>query len=202
MKKSQSKTFMLGVTGCLGMGKSTTATLFEKFHIPVWDADRTVHDLYRKGNKGYWEIKKTFPEFIDYNGVNRKRISEAMIRKPSLIKKIEFIIHPLVREDRSRFIKRFSDQLLIVFDIPLLFETNAQRWLNAVLVVTAPKILQKKRVLSRTGMTEEKMMAMMSRQMSNEEKLERANYVLKTDVKLAVLETQVERLIGSILKHE
>ena len=151
---------------------------------------------------GYWEIKKTFPEFIDYNGVNRKRISEAMIRKPSLIKRIEFIIHPLVQEDRTRFIKRFSDQLLIVFDIPLLFETNAQRWLNAVLVVTAPKTLQKKRVLSRTGMTEEKMMAMMSRQMSNEEKLERANYVLKTDVKLAVLETQVERLIGSILKHE
>ena len=92
--------------------------------------------------------------------------------------------------------------MLIVFDIPLLFETNAQRWLNAVLVVTAPKTLQKKRVLSRTGITEKKMMAMMSRQMSNEEKLERANYVLKTDVKLAVLETQVERLIGSILKHE
>tara|TARA_A100001011_G_scaffold204275_1_gene212566 strand:- start:907 stop:1515 length:609 start_codon:yes stop_codon:yes gene_type:complete len=202
MKARQSKTFKLGVTGCLGMGKSTTASIFEKFHIPVWDADSTVHDLYRKGNKGYIKIKKTFPEFIDDNGVNRKRISEAMLRKPSLIKKIEFIIHPLVQEDKFRFIKRFSDQLLIVFDIPLLFETDAQRWLDAVLVVTAPNTVQKKRVLSRAGMTEEKMMVVMSSQMTNEEKLEKANYVLNTDVDLAYLETQVKRLIGNILNHD
>lgn len=172
-------TFKLGLTGSIGMGKSTTAAMFAEEGIPVWDADAAVHRLYAAGGRAVGPIQDLFPEAIIENAVSRVRLKSILAADPDALSRIEAVVHPLVALDRKDFLDR-QDSDVVLFDIPLLFETGADQWLDAVVVVTVPQKVQKARVMDRPGMTEDQFKLILSRQMPDAEKRRRADYVVKT----------------------
>lgn len=172
-------THLLGLTGSIGMGKSTTAAMFADEGIPVWDADAAVHRLYAKNGAAVSQIGHIFPDAIVDGAVSREKLKEIISDDPSALTKIEKIVHPLVAAERQTFIDE-NDVPLVVLDIPLLFETRAEDWLTSVLVVTAPQDVQKNRILSRPGMTEAQFDMIISRQMPDTEKRTRADHVIET----------------------
>ena len=188
-------TFILGLTGSIGMGKSTTANLFRERGIPVHDADASVHRLYR--GRAVAPIAAAFPGVINDDAVDRARLSAAVLGKPEALKKLEAIIHPLVREEEERFLSacRKAGHGLVVLDVPLLLETGGERRCDAVLVVTAPADVQRRRVLARPEMTPDKFAAILARQMPDVEKRRRAHFLVDTSHGLLVAQRQV----GSIL---
>lgn len=172
-------THLLGLTGSIGMGKSTTAQMFRDEGIPVWDADETVHALYAKGGAAVAPIAAALPEAIEDNEVSRDKLKAMIADDLSVMGKLEEIVHPLVAENRAAFIAAHDDPL-IVLDIPLLFETSAQDWLSSVLVVNAPADVQRARVLARPGMTEKQFQMILARQMPDAEKRARADHIIET----------------------
>ena len=173
--------FLLGLTGSIGMGKSTTARLFEQAGVPVWDADAAVHRLYGPGQAGALAVASLVPEAVSAAGVDRAVLREALASDPLLLGRIEGAVHPLVAADRTAFIDDHMDTPLLVMDIPLLFETEAEADLDAVLVVTAPPDVQRARVLSRPGVDAESLAGILDRQMPDAEKRRRADFVIRTD---------------------
>lgn len=175
--------FLLGLTGSIGMGKSTTAAMFMAEGVPVWDADATVHRLYAPGGGAAAALAQDFPEAVRGGGVDRAALKARLARDPTALARLEQLIHPLVAADRRAFIEgaRAEGARLVVLDIPLLFETGADRDLDATLVVTAPEDIQRARVLARPGMTAEHLQAILSRQMPDAEKRRRATHVIATE---------------------
>ena len=173
---------VIGLTGSIGMGKSTTASLFRRLGIPVYDADRMVHSLSAKGGKAFPAIVRTFPEFIKDGTLDRAALGRRAFAEPALLKKLEAILHPRVAAERRRFLSRAraARKKMVVLDIPLLFESAGTRGVDVILVVSAPAFLQKARALARPGMTPEKLAAIRARQMSDAEKRRRADLVLRT----------------------
>lgn len=189
------KRFLLGLTGSIGMGKTTTAKMFREAGVPVWDADQTVHQLYSKGGQAVALIGKIFPEAIVDGAVSRTELKSIIHADLAALGTIESIVHPLVADDRQSFL---DNQLgLMVFDIPLLFETKADAWLDAVLVVSVPSSIQKERVFQRPEMTDELFADIMSRQIPDEEKRRRANFVIETNT-LDQTRNEVENLIAEL----
>ena len=172
--------FILGLTGSIGMGKSTTAQMFRDLGVPVWDADASVHRLYDTGSAGVRPIRSLVPEAVVNDRVDRERLKNAIAVEPSLLRKIEAIIHPLVAEDRAEFRKQHADASLIVLDIPLLFETGGDAACDATLVVSTDPEEQRRRVLAR-GTSPETFSDLLGRQMSEAEKRRRATYIIQTD---------------------
>ena len=191
--------FKLGLTGSVGMGKTTVSNIFREHNIPVWSADSVVHQLYKPNAKGTAVIHEIFPDVISEKGVCRKKLSRLIIQKPRLIKTIEKKIFPLVKLNRDEFIKQNNHKILLLFDIPLLYETNAHLWLDSVLVVTAPKKVQQKRVMDREGMTKKKLDFLLSKQLPDKNKCDRADYVINTHVPLKILNQTVRRLINDLV---
>ncbi len=189
-------TFKLGLTGSIGMGKSTTASLFADEGCDVWDADAAVHRLYSRDGRAVPEIKNVFPEAIEENAVSRNTLKQIIASDPNAIKQIEDIVHPLVRADRAAFVKK-SDQDIAVFDFPLLFETESQDEMDAVVCVTAPAAVQKERVLSRPGMTEAHFRIILGKQMPDAEKRKRADYIVETTT-LDHAKQQVQMIVREI----
>jgi dephospho-CoA kinase len=173
------KTFRLGLTGSIGMGKSTTAGFFSVAGIPVWDADAAVARLYGPGAQGTLGIAAQWPEAVTPSGVDRPTLKRILVADPSAFSRLEGLIHPLVAADRARFLQETTSHLA-VFDIPLLFETGADAQMDATLLVTAPEALQRARVLARPGMTEAIFSAILARQMPDREKRARATHIIET----------------------
>ncbi|MBK5934037.1 dephospho-CoA kinase [Rhodovulum imhoffii] len=189
--------FLLGLTGSIGMGKSTTAGFFREAGVPVWDADAAVHRLYAPGGAGVVAIATLCPGAVRDGRVDRAALKAWIDKDTSALSRIETVIHPLVVEDRRAFIADHMQAPLIVLDIPLLFETGAESILDGILVVTAPLEIQRARVLARPGMTEIHLSAILARQMPDTEKRARADYVIETH-SLEQTRVEVQTLIGQI----
>ncbi len=191
-------THLLGLTGSIGMGKSTTAQMFRDEGYPVWDADVAVHELYAKGGSAVAPINAALPGAILDGAVSRDLLKQMIAEDLSVMGKLEEIVHPLVAQHRAAFLQAHTGPL-VIFDIPLLFETKAQDWLSSVLVVTAPAKMQKERVLARPGMTEEQFNRILARQMPDAEKRALADHIIETltldDTRKAVRQLIAE-LIG------
>lgn len=172
-------TFRLGLTGSIGMGKSTTAAMFADEGVPVWDADAAVHRLYGPRGAATGPISDLCPEAVTVAGVDRAVLKARIASDPSVLSRIEAIVHPLVAADRDDFLRSASADIVVV-DIPLLFEKGTEASLDATLLVTAPARLQRQRVLARPGMTEAQFQLILSRQMPDAEKRARATHILET----------------------
>jgi dephospho-CoA kinase len=191
-------TFVLGLTGSIGMGKSATAGIFRRLGVPVHDADATVHDLYRR--EGAVEIAKAFPGTVVDGVVDRAKLGHVVLNSPDQMKRLESIVHPLVRAREDAFLRSVASGggPIAVLDIPLLFETGGQARCDAVTVVTTPPAIQRRRVLSRPGMTEEKWTVLLGRQMPDAEKRAKAHFVVDTSRGFASAEAQVRSILASL----
>ena len=189
----------IGLTGSIGMGKTETGKIFSEFGFPLYNADNAVHKLYTPGQKGAEKIKETFPAAINPDGsVNRENLSKEVLGDTEKIKILEGIIHPLVGEDREIFFLENSNAHAVVLDIPLLFETGGEKYVDIIVVVDAPKDIQEKRVLSRPNMTKEKFEKIIAEQMPNELKKEKADFVVNTSVGIEDARRQVGEIVKKI----
>lgn len=187
--------FVLGLTGSIGMGKSTVSTMFSGQGVPVFDSDAVVHQLYAPGGAAVAGIEECFPGVVVDGGVDRKLLSQQVMdpSRPGAMKLLESIVHPLVAQARRDFVSAQRGAPLILLDIPLLYETGGERFCDAVVVVSAPESIQRARVLARDGMTAEKLDGILTRQLKDEEKRRRADFIL--DTSLTIEETE-EHVIG------
>lgn len=187
-----------GLTGSIGMGKSTTAQMFRDEGIPVYDADATVHALYE--NEAVSLIEAEFPGTTNEGGVDRRLLGEQVIGKPDRLKTLEAIIHPLVREKEIKFreLQKQAGAELIILDIPLLFETGGDIRVDKIIVVSCSPEEQRRRVLSRDEMTEEKFLAILNKQSPDAEKRAKADFVIDTGSGLNVAREQVREIIAQI----
>ncbi|MDP3257034.1 dephospho-CoA kinase [Bosea sp. (in: a-proteobacteria)] len=191
-------TFILGLTGSIGMGKSTTAALFQARGIPVHDADASVHALYR--SRAVPLIAAAFPDAVRDGAVDRPRLSAAVLGQPEALARLEAIIHPLVREEEEAFLRRCRErgQGLAVLDVPLLLETGGEGRCDAILVVSAPAEVQRARVLARPGMTAERLDAILARQIPDARKRTRAHFIVDTSRGVVAAGRQVGSILAAL----
>jgi dephospho-CoA kinase len=188
--------FKLGLTGSIGMGKSATAAMFRAAGVPVHDADAVVHALYR--GRAAALIEAAFPGTVADGGVDRARLSQVLFEDESRLRTLERIVHPLVREERDKFLAAHAQAPVLVLDIPLLFETGGEGDTDAVALVTAPEPVQRERVLGRPGMTEEKFRAILAKQMPDSEKRRRAHFLIETGVGFDHAQRRVRAVLRAI----
>lgn len=188
--------FALGLTGSIGMGKSTTAQMFADEGCAVWDADAAVHRLYAPGGAAVEPIGRLYPDAIKDGAVSREALKRIISADPHALKAIETIVHPLVAQDRSAF-RKAATQDILVFDIPLLFETGSGAQMDAVACVSVPAEDQKRRVMDRGTMTEAQFEQIRSKQLPNDEKCARSDFVIVTDT-LDHARAQVQDVVRQI----
>ena len=191
---------IIGLTGSIGMGKSTTAQLFRDEGVPVADSDAIVHALY--GGKAAPLIEAAFPGVVLDGVVDRTKLGGLVIGKPDAMKTLEAIIHPLVRQEQENILAKAksSGAKFAVLDIPLLFETKSELRVDKIVVVTAPAAVQRRRVLERSGMTIEKFEAIVSRQMPDAEKRARADFMIDTSQGIEAAHSDVRAILTSLSK--
>jgi dephospho-CoA kinase len=188
----------LGLTGSIGMGKTATAGLFEEEGAPVWDADRSVHALYAQGGAAVDPVTEAFPYALVDGAVDRKRLAALLHAQPGAFERLEAIVHPLVQADRAAFLAAHADAPVVVLDIPLLFETGAEALVDAVIVVSAPGHIQRRRVLERPGMDEASLAALLERQTPHAEKLAKADFVVDTSRGFDPAREQVRAILAEV----
>ncbi|MBO6717139.1 MAG: dephospho-CoA kinase [Rhizobiaceae bacterium] len=193
---------ILGLTGSIGMGKSTTARMFADEGIPVHDSDETVHRLY--AGPAAAKIAAAFPGTVVGGKVDRQRLSAAVLDDPEALRKLGEIVHPLVRADQDAFVARHRAQKtpLIVLDIPLLFETGGTDRVDDILVVTASADVQKQRVMARPGMTPQKFAAILANQVSDREKRRNADFVIDTGAGMDAARDAVRHVIRTLRSRD
>ncbi|MEM9429144.1 MAG: dephospho-CoA kinase [Pseudomonadota bacterium] len=187
---------ILGLTGSVAMGKSTTAALFREEGVPVWDADAAVHALYSDGGAAVPAIAALVPEAVPDVSVDRTVLREAFLEDPALSRAVEEIVHPLVARDRATFLADHDGCILC--DVPLLFETGGEAWCNRVVVVTAPPHVQRERFLARPGMDDAAFEAILARQMPDAEKRARADFVIDTSHGIDAARRDVQRILKEV----
>lgn len=198
------RTICVGLTGSIGMGKSTVAKHFRKLGFAIFDSDLAVHELYSKGGAAVPVVADHFPDCIEDGAVNRKLLGTRVVGNKEAIALLESLVHPLVSEARQQFYETCKQRgdFLVVFDVPLLFETKASEKVDYTLVVSADAEIQRARVLSRPGMTEERFLAIKAKQMPDSEKRSRANFVVDTGFPgFAQARSQVCRVVDSIMDN-
>jgi len=190
--------FVLGLTGSVGMGKSTAAGFFAQEGVPVHDADAAVHRLY--AGEAVPLIEAAFPGTTVDGAVDRNRLAECVLADPAALKRLEAIVHPLVQASERRFLSEAEarGEQVVVLDIPLLFETGAQARVDAVVVVSAPAQVQRARVLERPGMTAEKLDAILAQQMPDAEKRRRADFVVDTSRSFEEARAQMRAVLAAV----
>ncbi len=195
MSAGAKKMLRVGLTGSIGMGKSTTAQMFRDEGVAVLDSDQIVHDLYR--GAAVEPIEAAFPGVVVDGVVDRAKLSERVLDDPAAMRRLESIVHPLVWEARDRFLKEREDQgdRIVVYDVPLLFETGAEDSVDVIIVVSAAEDVQKARVLARPGMTEEKFAAILEKQTPDSQKRARADFVVHSDKGLEPAREEVRRIL-------
>jgi len=191
---------LVGLTGSIGMGKSTTAAMFREAGVPVYDADAAVHDLYDVGGAAVGPVGEAFPGAVSDGRVDREALRQAVLGKPEALKRLNAIVHPLVGRDRSGFFEQATaaGADMVVLDIPLLFETGGHANMDAVVVVSAPADMQRERVLARPGMSPERLDAILAQQMADTEKRARAHFVVDTSKGLEPARAQVAEIIAAM----
>ena len=188
----------LALTGSIGMGKSTVAAMFARRGIPVFDADATVRLLQGPGGALVEAIAERFPGTVRDGAVDREALAAAVLGRPDELTALEGIVHPVVQQERARFIARNRDAQALLFDIPLLFETGGEAAFDKVIVVSAPAEVQRRRVLERSGMTAARLEAILARQMPDSEKRARADFVIENSGSLAETERQVDAILACL----
>ncbi|WP_071674251.1 dephospho-CoA kinase [Nioella nitratireducens] len=189
--------YVLGLTGSIGMGKSTTAGFFRDAGVPVWDADAAVHRLYAKGGAAVGPIGDICPDATAIGKVDRAALKDWIARDASALARIEAIVHPLVAKDRADFLSRNADAPLVVLDIPLLFETGGAEKMDGVLVVSVDAEEQRRRVLERATMTPAMLESILARQTSDAEKRAKADFVIET-YEMEEARAEVQALIAKL----
>ncbi|WOB79010.1 dephospho-CoA kinase [Brevundimonas nasdae] len=192
---------LLGLTGSIGMGKSTTTAMFADLGAVVWNADDAVHRLYAPGGAAVDPVSEAFPGVVVDGAVDRTRLAEALGKDETAFRRLEAIVHPLVAQGRAADLEaaRTAGVKLAVLDIPLLFETGGDSAVDAVVVVTADPAMQAERVLARPGMTRERFDAILARQMPDAEKRARADFVIDTSRGLEAARAEVEAIVAAVL---
>jgi dephospho-CoA kinase len=191
---------ILGLTGSIGMGKSTTAKLFADQGVPVFDADAQVHHLYQQDETVISAINAQFPQAVKGGKVDRAALGELVRTQKGTMQKLEAIIHPAIAQRRQRWLDEMRDkeEKIVLFDIPLLFETGGEKNVDYVIVVSTTKGLQKQRVMEREGMSEARFSDLLSRQMPDAEKCKRADFVINTSISLEDVALQVQSILNQI----
>jgi dephospho-CoA kinase len=194
------KPLHVGLTGSIGMGKSETARMFVRLGIPVYDADAAVHRLYQPGGAAVAPIEAAFPGVTRDGAVDRAELSKHVTGNPEATQTLTSIVYPLMAGERRKFLEdaEAAGAGIVVFDIPLLFETKGEGAMDAVVVVSAPSHIQRERVLARPGMTQEKFAYLHSRQMPDEEKRAKAHFVVVTDKGLEHAFDQVQMIVAAL----
>ncbi len=189
---------VLGLTGSLGMGKSTTARFFAEAGVPVHDADAAVHRLYE--SDAVTPIEEAFPGTTSHGVVDREKLARYVLDDPAALKKLEAIVHPLVRREEDRFLAaaQAAGASIAVLDIPLLFETGGDKRVDAVVVVSSPRDIQRARAFERPGMTEEKFQALLAKQLPDPEKRRRADFVVDTSQGYDSARAQVHAILRAV----
>ena len=191
----------LGLTGSIGMGKSTVAAMFAAAGVPVFDADAAVHRLQGPAGRVVAAIEAAFPGTTGPDGVNRTALGAAVLGDASAMALLESIVHPAVGEERAAFFAAHAADPLLVFDVPLLFETGGEARVDKVAVVSAAAAVQRARVLARPGMTVAKLDAILARQLPDADKRARADFIIPTDVPLAQTGAAVADIIACLLNR-
>lgn len=193
---------IIGLTGSIGMGKSTTAAMFRDEGLPVHDSDATVHRLY--AGSGAVEIAKHFPDAVSGGSVDRAKLASIVLPSPENMRLLESIIHPLVEQSRQEFVARCTSEgrRFCMVDIPLLFEIGGENLADVIVVVSASDAVQEARVLARPGMTREKFLAIRTKQIPNAEKRRRAHWVIDTGAGMAAARRQVRELLRALAQLE
>ena len=189
---------IIGLTGSIGMGKSTVAAMFEGEGIPVFDADAEVRAMQGPGGELLAAIERAFPGSTDANGVKRDALGKLVFGQPAALAELEKIVHPAVAAKRAAFLRDHGNADMVVFDIPLLFEKGGHEAVDTVVVVSAPSEIQRARVLSRPGMTEEKLDHILSLQTPDAEKRARADHIVDTGTDLATTRRAVSALVAQL----
>ena len=192
---------IIGLTGSIGMGKTTVAGILKKLGYPVYSADEAVHHVLKKGGKAVKAVAKIFPESLKRGAIDRKILGKIVFGQPRKLRQLEKIIHPLLRDIERKFLQKARKKKApaAILEIPLLFETGADKRCDITLCVTAPAAVQRARVLARKGMTKEKLKAILARQMSNKEKCAKADYVVPTGTSRRDTEKFLRKLFDELL---
>ena len=193
--------FVIGLTGSIAMGKSQTARLFAEEGVPVFDSDAIIQALYAKGGAAVEKIAAAFPGAVREGAVDRTALSILIARDPAVLKQLEQLVHPLVAAARHAFLSAHADAPIVLLDIPLLFETGADKEMDALVVVSAPPEIQRARALERPGMTREKFETLLKRQLPDVEKRARAHFVVVTDKGVEQARDQVKMILAEIRKR-
>jgi dephospho-CoA kinase len=188
----------IALTGSIGMGKSTVAAMFERAGVPVFDADAMVRSLQGPGGALVDLIGAAFPGTVQGGVLDREKLAGSVLEDPLQLKQLEQIVHPAVYEARLAFLDEHRGAPALLFDIPLLFETGGENEFDKVIVVSAPEHVQRARVLSRAGMTEDKLNSILERQMPDQEKRTRADFVIDTSGDLSTTEAQVRHILACL----
>ena len=188
----------IALTGSIGMGKSTVAAMFERAGVPVFDADAIVRSLQGPGGALVERIGEHFPGTVRDGVLDRVRLAGIVLEDPAQLGELESIVHPAVYDARLAFLDKHRDSPALVFDIPLLFETGGEKEFDKVVVVSAPSDIQRERVLHRAGMTPERLQSILDRQMPDEEKRRRADFVIDTSGDLSTTEAEVRDILACL----